>query len=353
MGLRVERLGVRRRSLIGCGLAAFASACCAFSGPRHHGAPTDHFDGARFSNRPAATMPDGTQMARWGLSRTKGPWPQELRGVPGPKPAERVTGRTMRATWVGHATALVQVDGLNFLTDPIWSERATPVDGVGPRRSAVPGVRFEDLPPIDLVVLSHDHYDHLDLETLVRLAAAHRPRFVVGLGNRALLEEAGLTRVTELDWWERLVLGPGFSVTFVPAQHFSMRGLCDRDATLWGGHVVATPYGSVFFAGDTGFGPHFAEIRTRLGSPRLALLPIGAYQPRWVMEAMHMGPTEAVDAHRLLDARTSVAIHFDTFPLADDGHGDAPADLVVARTRAGVSADAFVVPPLGIGIDVP
>jgi len=347
----VEWHGVHRPAALTTIALALAS-CCTFSGPRHHGTPSDHFDGVRFVNLPAATMPDGVQMARWGLTRTKGTWPARLGGEPGPRPAERVTDHTMRVTWVGHATVLVQVDSLNFLTDPIWSERATPVQGVGPQRSAVPGIRFEELPPIDLVVLSHDHYDHLDLETLTRLEALHRPRFVVGLGNGELLANAGIGRVTELDWWERFALGDGLAVTMVPAQHFSMRGLCDRDATLWGGHVVETRHGSVFFAGDTGFGPHFSAIRERLGPPRLALLPIGAYQPRWVMEAMHMGPSEAVEAHRILGAETSVAIHFDTFSLADDGHGDAPAELAVARARANVPAESFLVPELGVGIDV-
>lgn len=292
-------------------------------------------------------------MARWGLTRTKGPWPAEMRGEPGPRPVLRVTDRTMRATWVGHATVLVQVDGLHLLTDPIWSERATPVDGVGPKRIAPPGIRFEELPRIDLVLLSHDHYDHLDLETLSRLEAAHHPRFVVGLGNRELLEDAGLEDVVELDWWDRLPLKPGFAVTMAPAQHFSMRGLCDSDATLWGSYLVETPVGSVYFAGDTGFGPHFAELRARLGSPRLALLPIGAYQPRSIMAEMHMGPSEAVEAHRQLSAKTSMAIHFDTFPLADDAYGDAPAELRVVRARARVPADAFFVPSLGLAVDVP
>jgi L-ascorbate metabolism protein UlaG (beta-lactamase superfamily) len=259
----------------------------------------------------------------------------------------------MRVTWVGHATALVQVEGLNLLTDPIWSERATPVEGVGPRRAQAPGIRFEDLPPIDAVVVSHDHYDHLDLPTLARLERAHAPRFFVGLGNRELLREEGIERVTELDWWDRVELGGGRSLTMVPSRHFSMRGLCDQGATLWGGYVLSTHHGNVYFAGDTGFGAHFAEIRRRLGAPRLALLPIGAYKPRWVMEPMHIGPLEALQAHQLLGAGTSVAIHFDTFPLADDGEGDALRDLVHARTTAQVSPDAFVAPPLGLGLDVP
>ncbi|MBM4375663.1 MAG: MBL fold metallo-hydrolase [Deltaproteobacteria bacterium] len=334
-------------------VAAELAGCCAFSGPRHVGAPNDHFDGARFVNRDPTRMPEAGEMMRWAATREKGPWPSAPWLAPGPRPVERVGRGELRVTWVGHATVLVQIDGLNLLTDPIWSERATPVDGVGPSRANPAGIRFEDLPPIDAVLVSHDHYDHLDMPTLLRLGERHHPRFVVGLGNRELLEDEGLERVTELDWWDRLELGRGAAVSMVPAQHFSMRGLCDRDATLWGGYVLTTRAGSVYFAGDTGAGTHFAAIRERFGPPRLALLPIGAYQPRWVMEAMHMGPADAVEAHRVLAARTSVAVHFDTFPLADDGHGDAPAELAAVRARTGTAADSFLVPQLGFALDLP
>jgi L-ascorbate metabolism protein UlaG (beta-lactamase superfamily) len=171
-----------------------------------------------------------------------------------------VSDGCLRVTFINHATVLIQMDGLNILTDPIWSERASPVRWAGPRRHRAAGLRFEDLPPIDLVLISHNHYDHLDIETLVRLRAEHRPHFVTGLGNRAFLKAREILDVTELDWWEAANVSDELSVTCVPAKHFSGRGLSDADATLWCGYVVQGSEGNVYFAGDTGMGSHFAEI---------------------------------------------------------------------------------------------
>jgi L-ascorbate metabolism protein UlaG (beta-lactamase superfamily) len=229
---------------------------------------------------------------------------------------------------------LLQQDGVNVLTDPIWSLRASPVSFVGPRRHHPPGLRFLDLPPIDAVVLSHNHYDHLDLPTLRRLQAAHHPRFFCGLGNQALLERAGLQRVTELDWWQSVPLTATVELIAVPAQHFSNRGLFDRDRTLWLGYVLRGPAGLAYFAGDTGAGPHFAEIRKRLGAPRLAVLPIGAYRPEWFMSAVHESPAQTLEAHQQLGAGTTVPMHFGTFALGDDGQDEAPRTLEAAATGA-------------------
>ncbi len=305
---------------------------CALSGPVHTGPRSDHFDGERFVNMRAVPHGGFGDFLRWQWSRERGPWTRRD-GAAGPRPPTRVPRGDMRITFVNHATTLLQLDGLNLLTDPIWSERCSPFSWIGPRRQQPPGVRFEDLPPIDAVVISHNHYDHLDLPTLRRLADSHRPRFFVGLGNRALLEKAGIARVTEIDWWETVRLDGDVQVTGVPAQHFSNRGLFDRDGTLWLGYLVRGPAGSAFFAGDTGAGPHFAEIRRRYGSPRLAILPIGAFRPEWFMAGVHVSPEEAVVAHETLGAGTSVGIHFGTFPLADDGQDEPPLALRAALAR--------------------
>ncbi len=227
-------------------------------------------------------------------------------------------GDDLRVTFVNHATVLLQIAGVNVLTDPIWSRRASPLPFAGPRRRRPPGIRFVDLPPIDLVLISHNHYDHLDLPTLQALARSHAPRFITTLGNAALLQREGIEPVTEMDWWQEQPLPGGLRLTCVPAQHFSARGLCDRCRTLWCGFVLHGRGGPIYFAGDTGWGSHFSEIARRFGPPRLALLPIGSHLPRWFMRPVHLSPAEAVRAHQVLGAQASMAIHFGTFPMADD-----------------------------------
>jgi L-ascorbate metabolism protein UlaG (beta-lactamase superfamily) len=269
----------RRRGRLASACGGVAAAHCLFSAPRYSGPVTDHFDGARFANNPKLAHHSGGDFFKWILNRDRGPWDAWTDAPPGPPPPQRVGGDALRVTFVNHATTLIQIGGINILTDPIWSFRCSPVTWTGPKRHRDPGIRFEDLPPIDLVLVSHNHYDHMDLATLERLARAHDPLFVVGLGNGAMLAEHGIAKTRELDWWESLDTG-GLRIHSVPAQHFSARGLCDRDANLWTGFVVEHPQaGRVYFAGDTGFGPHFAQIRERIGAPRLALLPIGAFRP--------------------------------------------------------------------------
>ena len=271
-------------------------------------------------------------MVKWGVTRKPGPW-RRIAAKPGPRPADRID--ELRVTLINHSTTLVQVAGLNILTDPIWSPRCSPFSFAGPRRYRPPALRFDDLPPIDLVLISHDHYDHLDTPTLRRLAP-HRPQVLTGLGNGPVVRGCGL-EVAELDWWQAREHG-GARVWFVPAQHFSGRGLHDRDRTLWGGFVVESAAGQVYFAGDTGWGAFFGEIRRRLGRPRLALLPIGGYLPRWLMAGVHISPAQAVEAAAVLGAGTSVAIHYGCFRLADEGMEQSEAELAevpgLSRTLA-------------------
>ena len=328
------------------------TGCCALSGPRFAGPPSDHFDGTTFVNQDPADHGGAADLLRWQLTAEPGPWQARLDAAPGPKPPRRVERGELRVTFIGHATMLVQMDGMNILTDPIYSERASPAAWVGPRRYRAPGIRFEDLPPIDVVVVSHNHYDHMDVATLRRLERAHRPRFFVGLGNKPLLRGQGVEEVTEVDWWQSVELGE-LELTSVPAQHFSGRGLCDRDATLWTGYVFRGAGGVVYFAGDTGMGPHFRQIRERFGPPRLALLPIGAYLPRWFMHPIHIDPAQAADAHRILGASRSVGMHFGTFALADEGMDQAPIELSAALRGRGIDEDAFWVLGFGEGRNVP
>jgi L-ascorbate metabolism protein UlaG (beta-lactamase superfamily) len=241
-------------------------------------------------------------------------------------------------TWVGHATLLLQLDGVNVLTDPHWSERASPVSFGGPRRVTRPGLRFEDLPPIHVVVISHDHYDHLDVATVRRLADTHRPRFLVPLGLRAWLADHGITDVEELDWWDQRELG-GLTFTCVPAQHFSGRTMWDRNRRLWAGWVIAGAARRLYFAGDSAAFPGFREIGARLGPFDLAAIPIGAYLPPIIMKASHTTPEEALQALAEVRGRRLVPIHWGTFDLADEPLEEPPRRLEAEARRLGLDPD--------------
>lgn len=332
--------------------AAFVGVGCALSAPRYHGPPSDHFDGKRFHSAEPLEQGFG-DLLRWITHRERGPWRDFTDTPPGDKPPERVTGGTLRVTFVNHSTLLIQMDGANILTDPVWSERVSPVSWAGPRRHRPPGIRFEALPPIDAVLVSHNHYDHLDVPTLRRLAKAQRPAVFVGLGNTKFLEKRRVSGASDLDWWESASIGEGVTVTAVPARHFSTRGLFDRDRTLWCGFVVQGPSGSVFFAGDTGWGSHFEKIGRRFPNLRLALLPIGAYRPRWFMAPAHIDPEDALRAHETLGAATSIAIHFGTFAQADDGENEPTAELRAALERRPDPRPRFLLLDNGESVEVP
>ena len=286
---------------------------------------SDHCTGNRFFNPGSEQAKGLLDVLRWKLTshpgRRRAP-PQARSAVVSPR---EVSESECLVTFVNHSTVLIQFAGHNILTDPIWSNRASPVSWLGPRRLAPPGIRFEDLPRIDTVLLSHNHYDHLDLPTLRRILAEHHARFVVPLGVCRLLTSNGIQSATEMDWWET-----SGAITCLPAKHFSARGLTDRNRTLWCSYWIATPLGSIYFGADTAFGPHFTAIRNRLGSPRLALLPIGAYKPEWFMSPVHMSPDQAAEAHYILNPERSLAIHWGTFQLGDDG----PDEPVVELQRA-------------------
>jgi L-ascorbate metabolism protein UlaG (beta-lactamase superfamily) len=292
-----------------------------FSAPKYRGPKSDHFDGERFHNLQRTTHAGFTDMVRWMTNREEGQWQEWREITPAAPPPERVSGGELRVTWVNHSTFLIQTENLNILTDPIWSDRCSPVPFAGPKRHHAPGIRFVDLPPIDIVLISHNHYDHMDAPTLERLKREHDPRIFVGLGNAAFVEGA-----VDLDWWQSGI-AKGVRVHAVPAQHFSSRGTADRDANLWCGFVIETPHGPIYFAGDTGWGPHFEMIRKRFGAMRLALLPIGAFRPEWFMCAVHISPKDAVRAAQALGAERSIPMHYGTFHLGDDGQ-DEPVQVL-------------------------
>lgn len=241
-------------------------------------------------------------------------------------------------TWVGHATLLVQIHSLNILTDPQWSERASPLSCCGPKRFTPPGVAFEELPKIDVVVISHDHYDHLDLATVKRLAVAHDPLFLVPLGLKVWFAGIGINRVEELDWWqEREYQGVRF--VCVPAQHFSQRTLWDGNRRLWASWAVIAPDRRLYFGGDTGYFSGFREAGARLGPFDVAALAIGAYLPPEMMKSVHTTPEEAVQAFVDLNARALLGIHWGTFDLADEPPGEPPGRMLAEMRRRGITPD--------------
>jgi L-ascorbate metabolism protein UlaG (beta-lactamase superfamily) len=244
------------------------------------------------------------------------------------------------------------MDNLNILTDPIWSKRCGPFGITGLKRVSAPGVRFEDLPPIDIVLVSHNHYDHMDIPTLKMLRKVHNPLFCVSLGNKEKLEKKGFTNIYEFNWWEQQTLTENLKVTYVPGQHFSRRGLWDRNKTLWGGFILEGSQGPIYFAGDTGYGAHFKQIHEKFGPLNFAILPIGAYQPEWFMSSVHMSPEDAVRAHLVLEAKASLAIHFGTFRLGDEAIDQPVEQLVIAMEKYGITPDQFWVLKPGEGRDV-
>ena len=307
---------------------------------------SDHCDGWRFFNPAGQLQARGfSQLPKWWWQRMAlGQGERWPRTVPAPAPPQlpaAVPAGRMAVTFIGHATFLLQLPGLNILTDPIFSTRAGPFFWAGPKRVRPPALPLAQLPRIDVVLVSHNHYDHLDLPALGWLARERQPLIITTLGNKAWLEKRGVSRVVELDWWQAHQAAPELGVVCTPAQHFAARWPWDRYRTLWGGFALKTSAGSLYFASDSGYCGAFREIGTRLGPFALALLPIGAYEPRWFMEPVHMNPDEAVRAHLETRSRRSLGMHFGTFQLTDEGIDDPLHDLAAARTAHGVAPADF------------
>lgn len=313
------------------------------SAPKYKGPATDHFDGKKFINPEGFEAKGLKDVFKWMLERKRGSWAGMSKGNPGKRPLDFYKDG-IRITFVNHSTFLIQVGGLNILTDPIWSRRASPFSWSGPQREREPGIRFEDLPRIHHVLLSHNHYDHLDINTMRLVHGAHHPQSIVTpLGVKAYLDQEKISNAIDVDWWQEISLNDKVKITAVPAQHFSGRGMLDRDATLWCGYVLNTSAGQIYFAGDTGYNDQtFKDIGKRFQNIRLAIVPIGAYKPRWFMSPIHADPEEAVKIHLDVRAQVSVASHFGTFPLADDSYDDPVKELEAAKLKFHLRDDDFV-----------
>jgi L-ascorbate metabolism protein UlaG (beta-lactamase superfamily) len=331
---------MRRRSVLR--LLGLPAAAARSRNPYYEGPVSDHFDGIRFF-LPAQPRDKGiVELLRWQLGGGRKDWPESFPSPFRDRPPEAVAG--LRVALVGHATLLIQVAGLNILTDPVFVERASPVSFAGPKRVNPPGIAFEDLPRIHAVLITHNHYDHLDVASVARLWHRDRPRIVAPLGNDAIIraEDEGIA-VEARDWGETVDLGHDVAAHLVPAYHWSARGATDRRMALWCAYGLTTPAGVVYHVGDTGYGDGriFAEMRARFGRPRLATLPIGAYEPRWFMQPQHMNPADAVQAMRDSGAEQALGHHWGTFRLTNEGIEEPVQDLAAALAAAEVPAERF------------
>ena len=314
----------------------------AYSGPI-----TDHFDGVRFFDPHGVPPKSLRDVLRWqfGSRRQRATWPSWVPSPHADQPPPRVTGDKMRLSFVGHASWLIQTAGVNILVDPVWSARVSPFSFAGPKRRNDPGIAFEALPNIDVVLVSHGHYDHLDVPTLSRLAATFAPRVVTPLGNDIAMRMADpAIRAEAFDWHDRVELGNGLTVTLVATRHWSARGLFDRNRALWASFVLETPAGKIYIVGDSGYGEgaHFRRVAEAHAPIRLALLPIGAYEPRWFMRDQHMNPEDAVKALQDCGAEAALAHHHGTFQLTDEAI-DAPViALAEALEQAQIPRERFL-----------
>lgn len=314
-------------------LVVLVTACAAVGSEPLPGQPGHHVEGGFRNTDPAVQRASGGDRFKFMWSRA---WaaarPSDVPRVANDGAALRANGSSPTVTWIGHATMLVQLQGTNLLTDPHWGERASPLSWAGPKRLQPPGLAFEDLPPIHVVLISHDHYDHLDIGTVKRLAAAHDPVFVVPLGLKAWLEAQGISRVVELDWWGSFE-HRGLRIVCTPAQHFSQRGLWDSNTRLWASWAVVGTGRRFYFSGDTGYFDGFREIGKRLGPFDLTAMAIGAYMPPSIMRFIHLTPEEAVQAHQDLGGATLVGVHWGTFDLAEEPLDEPPARMLAEASR--------------------
>ena len=323
--------------------------------PYYQGPKSDHFDGLRFFVPGGAPDKSGGELFKmiWNTRTERAAWPRSAPILPCPKPPERVNGDAIRVTFIGHSSFLIQTRGVNMLLDPIWADRAGPFGRLGPRRVTPPPLRIEDLPPLDAILVSHNHYDHMDIATLSKLARARPCPVITPLGNDVILKRADARiQARAFDWSESVEIG-ATRIHLEPAHHWSSRRGSDRRMALWASFVIEGA-GKIYCAGDTGYadGAIFDDIHARHGAMRFALLPIGAYAPRWFMAAQHVDPDEAVSIFKALRVERAFACHWGTFQLTDEPRDEPPRRLTEALTREGIEAHRFTAEPPGFVMEI-
>lgn len=358
MGLQTRLLALVRRaqyatarskskvSLVGLMIGVITISACS----THRFPVSDHSDGERFYNEDRTenvekSLFDVIKWKFWGGDAK--PWPETVDDNVVPNFPQRLKQGEGAVTFINHATDFIQFERLSVLTDPVFSERVSPVSWVGPKRHRKPGAALAELPKIDIVIISHNHFDHMDINSLVLIDKKDHPTFIVPLGNKKYLEKKGIKNVVELDWWQRYTSDDGSNITLVPMQHWSARGLFDRFEALWGGYVIESSGLKVMFAGDTGYNQQFKKIKEKFGAMDLSLLPIGAYEPRWFMKEQHLNPKEAVQAHLDLHSKLSVGMHFGTFQLTDEGIKEPEIALKKALIAKRINPKEFLAPKNG------
>lgn len=310
---------------------------------------SDHFDGQKFFNPGGPQVKGFREFLKWQWTRKASKWPDWIPLVAKPNPLKNLSKDQISTTYINHSTHLIQIQGLHILTDPQFSKRASPIQWLGPKRIRPPGLEIKDLGKVDLVLISHGHYDHLDEGSVRELAQKFNPVFVTPLGNGKYLKSYGAEKVIELDWWQTAQLPfQNIQVDLVPAQHWTQRGLFGRNKALWGGFVILSPEYKIYFSGDTGYKQElFTSIREKYGPPDLSLIAIGAYEPRWFMGEQHLNPDDAVLAHRDLQSKFTLGNHFGSFPLTDEAYDDPPKHLEEAKVKHGLRSDEFIAPENG------
>ncbi len=314
--------------------------------PYYKGKPGDHFDGVRFFNPDGVPPANFSDLMKWQFNGQRSKWPKNFPSpFHGTKPEVAVSGKDIRITHIGHATFLIQTNGLNILTDPVWSDRASPIAFAGPKRVNPPAVEMADLPEIDAILLTHNHYDHLDIKCLKRLVAAHNPKILTPLGNDVLVgKSVPQADIVAADWGDTRQLPNGTVIHFEPCHHWGARSMSDRRMTLWCAFTIETPHAKIHHIGDTGFhrGINFRKSAEKHGAFDIAILPIGAYEPRWFMQHQHMNPDEAVETFKLLNAKAAIGHHWGTFQLTDEPLEEPAEKLQIALAKAGIHPEAFI-----------
>lgn len=309
---------------------------------------SDHYDGVKFFNPGIEIRHKSREdFKKWKAERkNRVPWPEYVENNSRFSAITSEDTNSIFATLIGHSTIYVQTPDFSFITDPVFSDKVGPMNLIGVKRVLKPAIDYKELPMVDAVLLSHNHFDHMDVKSLRRLRKMFDPVFVVPLGLKPVLRKKGFKKVVEMDWWESANI-KGTNITLTPAVHWSKRSLGDNNETLWGGFVVETKGTRIYYGGDTGYGNHFVDIAKRFNSFDFCILPIGAYEPRWFMKSFHMNPEEAVLAHKSLNSKHTIGCHWGTFRLTDEAYNSPCEDLKAACLKHSVSDSTFLCTEFG------